>query len=114
MSLLDRRLLVVTGKGGTGKSTLSAALALAASRRGKRVLVCEVTARERVSELYGRPPSGTEIRQLAPNVSSVHVRPREAMREYALMTLKYKTIYNAVFENRVVRYFLNAAPSLAE
>jgi anion-transporting ArsA/GET3 family ATPase len=114
MGLLDRRLIVVTGKGGTGKSTLSAALALSASRRGKRVLVCEVTARERVSELFGRPPSGTEIRELGKNVHSVHVRPREAMREYALMTLRYKTIYNAVFENRVVRYFLNAAPSLAE
>jgi anion-transporting ArsA/GET3 family ATPase len=114
MALLDRRLLVVTGKGGTGKSTLSAALALSAARRGKKVLVCEVTARERVSELFGKPPSGPEIHELAKNVYSVHVRPREAMREYALMTLKYKTIYNAVFENRVVRYFLNAAPSLAE
>jgi len=38
---------VLTGKGGTGKSTLSAALALAAASRGKRVLICEVTARER-------------------------------------------------------------------
>ncbi len=114
MGLLDRRLLVVTGKGGTGKSTLSAALALAAARRGKRALVCEVSARERVSEFFERPASGTEISELQKNVYSVHVRPREAMREYALMTLKYELIYNAVFENRVVRYFLNAAPSLAE
>ena len=40
-ALLDRRLVVVTGKGGTGKSTISAAVALAAARRGKKVLVCE-------------------------------------------------------------------------
>src|SRR5207302_10776304 len=93
--LLDGRLVVFIGKGGTGKSTLSAALALAASRRGKRVLVCEVTARERVSELFGRPASGREIRQLLPGVHSVHVRPREAMREYALMTLRYRAIYTA-------------------
>ena len=112
--LLDRRLVVITGKGGTGKSTLSAALALAASRRGKRVLVCEVTARERVSELFGRPPSGPVIHELVPNLFSVHVRPAEAMREYALMILRYETLYNLVFENKVVRYFLNAAPSLAE
>jgi len=113
-ALLDRRLLVVTGKGGTGKSTVSAALALAASKRGKRVLVCEVTARERVSELFGRPESGTQIRELSRGVYSVHVRPPEAMREYALMTLRYETLYNLVFQNKVVRYFLNAAPSLAE
>ena len=114
MGLLDRRLLVVTGKGGTGKSTLSAALALSASRRGKRTLVCEVSARERVSFLFARGPSGPEIRELAPNVFSVHVRPREAMREYALMILKYETIYKLAFENAAARYFLAAAPSLAE
>ena len=112
--LLDKRLLVVTGKGGTGKSTVSASLALAAAKRGKRVLVCEVVAKERVSELLGRPPSGPKIRELRPNLYSVHVRPREAMREYALMILKYETIYKLAFENAAARYFLAAAPSLAE
>ena len=111
---LDRRLIVVTGKGGTGKSTLSAALALCAARRGKKVLVCEVVAKERVSDLFGRPPSGPQIRELLPNLYSVHVRPREAMREYALMTLKYETLYRIAFENAAARYFLAAAPSLAE
>ena len=112
--LLDRRLVVVTGKGGTGKSTVSAALALAAARRGKKVLVCEVVARERVADFFGRPPSGTQIRELLPNLYSVHVRPREAMREYALMTIKYETLYKIAFENPAARYFLAAAPSLAE
>ena len=77
-ALLDRRLIVVTGKGGTGKSTLSAAIALSAARQGKKVLVCEVVARERVADFFGKPPSGTQIRQLLPNLYSVHVRPREA------------------------------------
>ena len=113
-ALLQRRLVVVTGKGGTGKSTVSAALALAAARRGKKVLVCEVVARERVADFFGRPPSGTQIRELLPNLYSVHVRPREAMREYALMTIKYETLYKIAFENAAARYFLAAAPSLAE
>jgi anion-transporting ArsA/GET3 family ATPase len=113
-ALLDRRLVVVTGKGGTGKSTLSAALALAAARRGKKVLVCEVVARERVADFFGKPPSGTQIRELLPNLYSVHVRPREAMREYALMTIKFETLYKLAFENAAARYFLAAAPSLAE
>jgi anion-transporting ArsA/GET3 family ATPase len=113
-ALLDRRLLVVTGKGGTGKSTLTAALGVAAAKRGKKVLVCEVVAKERVADLLGKPSSGTEIRELLPNLFSVHVRPREAMREYALMTLKYETLYKIAFENAAARYFLSAAPSLAE
>jgi len=105
-ALLDRRLVVVTGKGGTGKSTLSAALALAAARRGKKTLVCEVVAKERVADFFGRPPSGPQIRELSPNLYSVHVRPREAMREYALMTLRYETLYKIAFENAAARYFL--------
>jgi len=113
-ALLDRRLVVVTGKGGTGKSTISAAVALAAARRGKKVLVCEVVAKERVADFFGRPPSGTQIRELVPNLYSIHVRPREAMREYALMILKYETLYRLAFENAAARYFLAAAPSLAE
>jgi anion-transporting ArsA/GET3 family ATPase len=113
-ALLDRRLVVMTGKGGTGKSTLSAALALAAARKGKKVLVCEVVARERVADFFGRPPSGTQIKELQPNLYSVHVRPREAMREYALMTIRFETLYKIAFENPAARYFLAAAPSLAE
>ena len=47
-------------------------------------------------------------------MSTVNVTPHEAMREYGLMVLKFRTIYDAVFENRLVRYFLRVVPSLAE
>ena len=113
-ALLDRRLLVVTGKGGVGKSTVAAALGLLAVRRGKKVLVCELNAHERVAPMLGAPPSGTAIREVLPGLWSVNVTPHEAMREYGLMVLKFRTIYEAVFENRVVRHFLRVVPSLAE
>jgi anion-transporting ArsA/GET3 family ATPase len=112
--LLDRRLVVVTGKGGVGKSTIAAALATLAARRGKRVLVAEVDARERVAPMLGGRPSGPVIRQVVPNISTVNVDPRHALEEYALMVVKVRAIYQAVFENRVVRFFLRAVPSLAE
>ncbi len=113
-TLLDRRLLVVTGKGGVGKTTVTAALALLAARSGKRVLVCEVNAQERVAPLLGAPTSGPAVREASPGVFTVNVTPHDAMREYGLMVLRFKTIYDAVFENRLVRYFLRAVPSLAE
>jgi len=113
-SLLDKRLLLVTGKGGVGKSSVAAALALLAVRRGKRVLVCEVNAQERVAPLLGAAPSGPVAGEAAPRLFTVNVTPREAMREYGLMVLKFRTIYEVVFENRVVRYFLKFLPSLAE
>ena len=71
-TLLDRRLLIVTGKGGVGKSTVSAALALGAARAGKRVLVCEVNAQERIAPLLGAPPAGGTIREALPGVSTVN------------------------------------------
>ena len=112
--LLDRRLVVVTGKGGVGKSTVSAALALLAARRGKRVLVTEVDARERVAPMLGARPSGPVVRQVLPGISTLNVDPRHALEEYALMVVKVRALYQAVFENRVVRFFLRAVPSLAE
>ncbi len=112
--LSDKRLLVVTGKGGVGKSTLAAALAVQSAREGLRTLVCEVNAKERISQLLGRPEVGAEVTALDENLWAVNVRPQEAMREYALMLLKFESIYNAVFENRVVRYFLRFIPSLQE
>jgi hypothetical protein len=113
-TLLDRRLVIVTGKGGVGKSTVSAALALLAARAGKRVLVCEVNAQERVAPLLGASPSGATAGEVLPGLFTVNVTPHEAMREYGLMVLKFRTIYDAVFENRLVRYFLRVVPSLAE
>jgi anion-transporting ArsA/GET3 family ATPase len=113
-SLLDRRLVVVTGKGGVGKSTVSAALALLAARAGKRVLVCEIGVQERIAPLLGAPPSGTTAREVRPGLYTVNVVPGAAMREYGVMVLRFRAIYDVVFENRLMRYFLGAVPGLAE
>lgn len=112
--LLDKRLWIVSGKGGVGKSTLSAALALRSARAGRRTLVCEVNTQERISRLLERSPAGPEVKLLEENLWAVDVRPQEAMREYALMVLRFETLYKTVFENRVVRYFLRFIPSLQE
>src|SRR5919198_380467 len=53
--LLDKRLIFVTGKGGVGKSTVSAALGVAAARQGKRTIICEVAQQEPISHLFERP-----------------------------------------------------------
>src|SRR5690242_17611732 len=102
MRLLDKRLLVVTGKGGVGKSAVAAALALHAARSGKRTLVCEINAGDRLGRMLGKPGAGGETREVEENLWAVNVRPEDALREYALMVLKFKSVYRAVFENRLV------------
>lgn len=112
--LSNQRLIIVTGKGGVGKTSVSAALALLSAREGKKTLVCEVNTKERVTQLLGRPEVGPEVTSIEDNLWAVNVRPQEAMREYALMILRFESVYSAVFENRLVRYFLRFIPSLQE
>jgi anion-transporting ArsA/GET3 family ATPase len=112
--LLDQRLWLVTGKGGVGRSTLSAALAVAAVRNGHKTLVCEFNAEERVAPLLGYPTSGPRITQLEPLLWSANLRPEDSLREYGLMVLRFEALYKAVFENRLVRQFLRFVPSLQE
>ena len=87
-ALFERRLWVLTGKGGVGKSTVTAALALAALRQGKRVLACEINADDRLPKLFGVPPAGAQLSEVRPGLWCVNVRPHEAMVEYGLMKLK--------------------------
>lgn len=113
MSLLDRRLFVDIGKGGVGKTTVSAALSLLLSQRGKRVLVAEVRT-QRIPALLGARGRGVELAPIAENLHAIVLEPKESMREYALMRLRSKLLYRSVFENRLVASFLGFIPSLPE
>jgi len=112
MDLLDRRFLFVVGKGGVGKTTVATALALAASRRGKKVLLAMVNCKERVSRLLDTDPIGPEIVTLRENLDAVNMTPDAAMEEYGMMILKVRGVYNALFGNRLVRAFLKGTPGL--
>lgn len=112
MDLLDRRFLFVVGKGGVGKTTVATALALAASRRGKKVLLALVNAQERVSRLLDSAPIGADIVNLRENLDAVNMTPDAALEEYGMMILKVRAVYNAMFGNRLVRAFLKGTPGL--
>ena len=112
--LTDKNLLVVSGKGGVGKTTVAAALGVLLSQKGKRALVAEINSTGRLPHIYNKQAKGDEIVDLAENLWTVNVNPKESLEEYALLTLKYRTLYNIVFKNRMVKYFLKAVPALAE
>jgi anion-transporting ArsA/GET3 family ATPase len=112
MSLIDRRLILVVGKGGVGRSTVAAAIAGQGARAGKRTLLYEVNANDRFGNYFDKPPVGTEPSQLAPNLWGVNATPASALEEYGVMILRFKSVYEMVFENRVTKAFLRAIPGL--
>ena len=110
----DRRFVFITGKGGVGKTTTTAAMALALARRGKRVLVTSCDAKERLSTMLGVKPLRDHIQEVRPGIFAVKILADVAMREYGEMMLKSRVAYKAVFENRYTRGFFKGVPGLYE
>jgi anion-transporting ArsA/GET3 family ATPase len=115
MPALDaRRFLFVTGKGGVGKTTVCAALAMKLASQGKRVLVAMPHTKERLSAILGTRPIGHQIAEVLPNVWAVNIAPEHALEEYGGIVLKVKAITHAVFDNRYTKAFFRAVPGLYE
>jgi anion-transporting ArsA/GET3 family ATPase len=112
VSVLDKRLILVVGKGGVGRSTVAAAIAGQCARAGKRTLLYETNANDRFGNYFDKPPVGTALAELGPNLFAVNATPASALEEYGLMILRWKSVYEMVFENRVTKAFLRAIPGL--
>lgn len=87
-SLLARRILFVTGKGGTGKTTIAAALALVAAASGRRVLCVDVDAKGDLARAFGAQPMGFEPRLVQTGVSALALLPEESLQEYLRIFFK--------------------------
>jgi anion-transporting ArsA/GET3 family ATPase len=110
--LFNLRFVTVVGKGGVGKTTVSAALALAAARRGKRVLIAMCNAKERISDLLEVAPIGPKNQRILPGIEAVNIIPKVALEEYGVMVLRVRALYKAIFENRLVAAFLHGTPGI--
>jgi hypothetical protein len=113
-ALLDKRLLVVTGKGGVGKTTVAAALGLLAARQGRRTVVCEVAQQERLAGLFGAHDVGHGEVELAPGLFSVSVQPERAMHEWLRHQLKSGALAGLLGHSRLFGYLTAAAPGVTE
>lgn len=113
-TFLEKRFVIVAGKGGVGKSTLCAALGLAASRAGRKTIITELNTQEKIPHLFGKPPSGSEPREVAPNLFSLNIQPEPALHEYAMRKVRFERVYKAVFEQEAVKRLLKMLPGVNE
>lgn len=81
-SLLNSRVCIVSGKGGVGKTSVSAALAVGCAAAGQRVLLVDVEGKSGLSTLFGASPLGYEATELAPGVDGRKITPDEALLEF--------------------------------
>lgn len=113
--MIDVPLQFVVGKGGVGKSTLTAALALEAASRGLRTLVIEFGGRGGVARLFGVEDGKTgQPAVVAPRVTLLSLEGDEALAEYLRMVVPIKRVLSAVTSSRLYSVFVAGAPGLKE
>jgi anion-transporting ArsA/GET3 family ATPase len=114
VDLLDRRLLLVTGKGGTGKTSVTAALGLLAAQQGQRVLACEVDAKGNLADFY--ESSGLSFRPLEvqPRLFAMSMSTEESLQEYLRLQLHLPAIARIGPLARAFDFVATAAPGVRE
>jgi len=114
-TLFDRRLLIVAGKGGVGKTTVACCLAREAARTGRRVLLCEIDGGGGAAKLL-RAERASVGREAAAgeNLSVITVEGKAALAEYLQMIVPVKRLLPPIFKSRMYQYFVAAAPGLKE
>ena len=113
-SLLARKLLVITGKGLVGKTTMAAAIGMLAAREGRRTIVVEVGEQSRLAALFGvrEPEPGSQAR-LERNLSTISIDPDQALLEW-LQALGGRVSGRLLASSGTFQYFAAAAPGAKE
>jgi len=114
IELLDRKLLFVTGKGGVGKTTIAASLALLAAQRGKRTLVGEMDAKGNLADFYETGPTAFKEREVSPGLWAMSMDTEESLKEYLSLQLKIPFIARLGPLARTFDFVANAAPGVKE
>ncbi len=113
--LLSRRLLVVTGKGGVGKTTVAAALALVAARAGRRTIVAEVARRGDVASVFDRAGSQPfEEVELTQGLFHISIDPQDALEEYLRDQLPSGAVAQVLIRSRIFSMVAAATPGMRE
>jgi energy-coupling factor transporter ATP-binding protein EcfA2 len=112
--LLDGRLVMVTGKGGTGKTTYAAALAVVGAAQGQRTVFCEIdTQRPSAAAIFGEPPPFEPV-AITDKLHVCNIHWDGALVAYLTRMLPVRRLVKAVLDNQVVQRVLDAAPGTRE
>ena len=119
LELLQKRVVFVAGKGGVGRTTFAAALALAAARTGKRVLLAEITepsvqTYSPLARIFGKKLFKDRTHLIVQGIDGVMLEPRRGMEIFLRDLFKSRSLVALAMRSRALRRFVQAAPSLHE
>lgn len=113
-SILDRRLVFVTGKGGVGKTSVAAAIASLAAARGQRTLVCEMDAKGSLADAFDSRTLTFEPREVEPNLFAMAMNTEDALREYLRLFVRVPFLGKIGPLARTFDFVADAAPGVRE
>lgn len=113
-SLVNKKVVMVTGKGGIGKTLFAACLGQYAASLGKRTIIIESTVRSQLIPLFGARENDDGPTQISQNLRVQNCTADTNLRDYVTKYLGQQKLYDKVFNNKVVSSFLNNIPALYE
>lgn len=118
LSILDRRIILVTGKGGVGRTTVTASLAEAARRKGRKILIAEIGEPggdySPLARIYQRDTLPEDPQDLAQGIQGCLLWPRKGHTLYVEDALPIKALARAAMRSKALNRLLEAAPSFNE
>ncbi len=112
--LLDRKLVFVTGKGGTGKTTVASALALLVASQGKKVLICEADAKGELAGYYEAAPTAFKEKEVQPGLFAMTMDTEASLREYLKLQLHVPIVGRIGPVAKAFDFLATAAPGVRE
>jgi anion-transporting ArsA/GET3 family ATPase len=114
MRWIDRRLLVVEGKGGVGRTTVTAALGIAAARLGRRVCVMELSGEASLSSRLGMGAPQYEPREVLPGLDLMSLTPGACLADFGERKLRLGPLAGWLLDSRLMTSFVEAVPGLQD
>ncbi|HYN41627.1 MAG TPA: ArsA-related P-loop ATPase, partial [Thermoanaerobaculia bacterium] len=113
-ALAGARLLLVSGKGGVGKTAVAAALAARAGAAGRRVLLVSTDGRGDAAALFGRPDHGYKETQLAPGLKGLTAEFDSLLEDFVRTIAPVGFVASRILSSATFRYFTRATPGLPD
>lgn len=110
----DRKLIFITGKGGTGKSTVACALGLAAAKKGKKTLVCELSGNAHIYRQFGEINETEHEFRLADRLWGTTIELESSLKEWVGDQVRPRAIANLLSSSATFQYFAAAVPGAKE